>query len=257
MKDHANFLWFTWLSKHVTHDNIHIVHGVVVFLFLLTIGLLYKKSLKSVDEELIPTGQVSLKDVVQAGIQSLFNLVRGVIPHHTEDYFPLVCAIFFYIFCSNLLGVIPGFLPPTENISTNAAVAITVFFYYHTVGIRRQGFKKYFQHFLVPDLGKGFIMIFVRYSLIPILVVVELISHCVRPVTLSIRLFGNINGDHRVLSTFNDLVPAVVPVAILAFGIFVAFIQAFVFTLLSSIYIGIAVEGHGEVRGEAYSPEED
>jgi F-type H+-transporting ATPase subunit a len=238
----SNFLWFTWISKHVTHANIHIVHGVVVFLFLLVTGVLYKRSLNPIDQELIPTGQVSLKNVVQAGIQSLFNLVKGAVPHHTEEYFPLLCAIFIYVFCSNLLGVLPGFLPPTESINTNLAVAITVFVYYHAVGIKKHGLKKYCAHFLVPDLGKDTVMVVVRYALIPIFILIEIISHCVRPVTLSLRLFGNISGDHLVWKTFADLVPPLVPVAFLCFGVFVAFIQAFVFTLLSSIYVGLAVD---------------
>jgi F-type H+-transporting ATPase subunit a len=161
-------------------------------------------------------------------------MMRNVIPHHTEDYFPLLAAIFIYVFLSNLLGVIPGFLPPTSNINTNLAIGLTVFIYYNAMGIKRTGFKNYLNHFLGPTLW-----------LAPLMFVIELIGHSVRPVSLSLRLFGNINGDHLVLSTFAGLTPLVVPVVFSLFGIFVAFIQAFVFTLLSTIYVGLAVETHG------------
>lgn len=241
----AGFLWFSWLSNHITHDNIHIVHGVIIFSILTVCALLYKASLKSVEEEILPDGRVSIKNVFQTAIESLLNLMRGIIPHHTEDYFPLLGSVFIYIFFSNLIGVIPGLLPPTENISSNLAVAITVFVYYHVVGIKRQGWKNYIGHFFGPSLGSSVGMLLLRFGFLgPLMFVIEMISHSVRPVSLSVRLFCNINGDHQVLSIFQDLVPIGVPVAFLAFGIFVSFVQAFVFTLLSTIYIGLAAETH-------------
>ena len=243
------FLWFPWLSSSINHKNVHIFHGLVIFSVILVFSVLYRISLKSVENEVLPDGRVSVKNIFQLGVESLFKLIKGVIPHHTEDYFPLLGAIFFYIFLSNLLGIFPGLLPPTENINTNLAVAITVFVYYHVMGVRRQGFKSYLAHFFGPSLGNSIGMILLRFGfLAPLMFVIELISHSVRPVSLSLRLFGNINGDHMVLSTFQDLAPAwlPVPVIFLAFGIFVAFIQAFVFTLLSTIYVGLAVETHGD-----------
>lgn len=231
----SGFLWFTWLlgDKGVTHDNVHIVHGLVILAVIVILSLLYKMALKSVSEELIPSDKVSLKNILQTVVESVLNLMKGIIPHHAEDYFPLIGTIFIYIFLSNLMGIIPGLAPPTQNISTNLAVGLTVFFYYNYQGIRRTGFKKYMQHFLGPIM-----------LMAPLMFVIELIGHMIRPASLSLRLFGNINGDHMVLNVFSGLAPLVVPVLFLAFGIFVSFIQAFVFTLLSTIYIGLAVETH-------------
>lgn len=241
----AGFLWFTWLSDKITHDNVHIVHGLIILAFLTVCSLIYKASLKPIEQEIVPDGNVSIKNIFQTAIESLLNLMRTIIPHHTEDYFPILGAVFIYIFCSNLMGVVPGLLPPTENISSNLAIAVTIFLYYNIMGMRRQGFGNYMGHFFGPSLGKSVGMLILRFGFLgPLMFVIELISHSVRPVSLSIRLFGNINGDHIVLSTFQDLVPVGVPVIFLAFGIFVSFIQAFVFTLLSTIYIGLAVEVH-------------
>ncbi len=249
----AGFLWFTWLTEKLNHHNVHVAHGVLVFLTIFISSLLYKLSLKSVEEEIIPTGKFNLKNILQSAVGSLSNFVGGVIKDHPEQYFPLLSAVFIYIFLSNLMGVLPGFLPPTESISTNLAVGITIYFYYHYVGVKAQGFKNYFAHFIGPSVGEGLMFQLMRFGfLAPLMFVIELISHSVRPISLSMRLFGNINGDHIVLTTFADLVPLGVPVLFLAFGIFVSFLQAFVFTLLSAIYIAMAVEVHGDHHHEAH-----
>lgn len=240
-----SFVWLSWLYEGITPYNIHVFHGLIVLLVITIFGLIYRSSIRSIDEESIPDHKVSVKNIFQTSTEGILNLMKGVIPHHTEEYLPLLGSVFIYIFISNLMGVFPGFLPPTENVNTNAAAALTVFVYYHYIGIKRQGFKKYMSHFFGPDLGKGLGMFLMRFCfLAPLMFVIEIISHCVRPISLSLRLFGNINGDHLVLSIFSEMTPWVIPVVFLCFGIFVAFIQAFVFTLLSTIYVGLAVETH-------------
>lgn len=243
------FLWFSWLFKSINHDNIHVMHAALAFVVILVFSLLYKFSLRSVDEEIQPDGRVSVKNIFQTSVEALNNLVASIIPHHPEKYLPLLGGVFFFIFLSNLLGVIPGFLPPTEKIQTNFAVALTVFFYYHFVGIREVGFAHYKDHFIGPSLGQGVgLFIFRLLFLAPLMLLIELVGHCVRPLSLSLRLFGNIYGDHQVVSLFSDLTyhsPLFwVPVAFLAFGVFVSFVQAFVFTLLSTVYITLAIEHH-------------
>lgn len=225
--------WGTLLSDKITHENIDIFNGIVVFLVILGFSLLYRLSLKAVADEVIPDGRVSIKNIFQVAVESLLNLVKGVIPHHGEDYFPLIGAIFLYIFISNMLGLFPGFGPPSKNLSANLAVGLSVFIYYNVMGIKRTGLKAYIAHFLGPV-----------WWMAPMLLVIELISHAIRPLSLSLRLFGNINGDHLVLEVFSGLVPVIVPVIFLAFGIFVSFIQAYVFTLLSTIYVSLAVTSH-------------
>lgn len=223
------FTWFGWISDSVTHYNSHILSGGLVAIFLILCAFLYRRSMKSTEEEIVPSDKVSLKNTMQVIVEGVLSLMRGVIGSDAHLYFPLIGALFIYIFFNNLLGIIPGFLPATENVNTNFACSITVFVYYNYVGIKKHGLS-YFKHFMGPIWWLAWLML-------PI----ELISHAVRPLSLSIRLFGNITGDHVVLGIFSDLVPLIVPVLFLALGIFISFIQAFVFSLLSTVYIGLAV----------------
>jgi F-type H+-transporting ATPase subunit a len=118
---------------------------------------------------------------------------------------------------------------PTSNINANFAVAAIVFFAYNYYGIKEHG-PSYIKQFMGPVAW-----------LAPFMILVEIISHLVRPVSLSLRLFGNINGDHLALAVFSDLVPMFVPMIFMGLGMFVAFLQAFIFTILSAIYIQMAI----------------
>ena len=143
----------------------------------------------------------------------------------------------FVIFFSNVMGLIPGFLPPTDSLNTTAAMAIVIFVATHVYGIKKQGFVNYFKHFMGPVL-----------VLAPLIFVIELISHLVRPVTLAVRLTANMFADHAVLTVFIGLLlptavwflPLALPVYIL--GCVVVTVQTLVFCLLSTVYISMAIE---------------
>ncbi len=225
-----NFTWFGILSGgRIDHRNIHIFSAGLVVLFIAVIALLVHRKLKKVEERLIPSSKTTWINILEASVEGILNLMKGILGHDAPKYFPLVGTLFIYIFLCNALGLIPGFLPPTDNINTNLAIALTVFVYYHIMGIKAHGVKNYLKHFMGPILWLG-----------PLMIVIELIGHCVRPISLSLRLFGNITGDHLVLGIFSGLVPILVPVVFMALGLFVSFIQAFVFSLLSMIYINLA-----------------
>jgi len=180
-------------------------------------------------ESVVPDGGVTMRGVVELGLEKLLGLFQSVMGEKDgRTFFPLLGALFVYIFINNLLGLIPGFLPATENLNTNAACAITVFVFYNAVGFKRNGVS-YLKHFTGPIMW-----------LAPLMIVLEVIGHCVRPVSLSIRLFGNMTGDHMVLENFIHLTKLFVPVIFYGLGLFVCFIQALVFTLLSMIYISMA-----------------
>jgi F-type H+-transporting ATPase subunit a len=229
----SGFLWGDFIAG-ITESNIFIFHGLVVTLILCSLAVFYRLSLKSVEEEILPDGRVSLKNIVQSSVQSLNNLVAGCVHHHPEQYTPFLGSVFLYIFIANLMGLMPGFLPPTQSMQANLAVALCVFVFYHAVGIKTVGVKKYLAHFVGPIALLGVIM-----------VPIEIISHFIRPIALSLRLFGNIFGDHKVIEAISSLIPVVLPVVFMAFGIFVSFMQAYVFTLLSTVYVGLAAdEGH-------------
>ena len=155
--------------------------------------------------------------------------MKDIIGPQAEKYFPLIGSLFVFILFCNLLGIIPGFLPPTSNIYTNAACAIIVFIYYNYQGFKEHGIG-YLKQFAGPLIW-----------IAPLMFLIEILSHLFRPFSLSVRLFGNIFGDHTVLSIFSDLIPLIVPVIFLILGLAVALIQAFIFSALSAVYIGLAV----------------
>jgi len=208
--------------------NPHTVPHFVSYAFLaslLLIGtaLMVRKSL-----QLVPTG---LQNFVETITEGLLNLCEENIGHHwAKPLFPLIGTIALFIAVCNFMGLIPGFASPTSNINNNAAMAITVFFATHFYGIRVHGFG-YIKHFLGPI-----------WWLSPLMFIIEGIGHLVRPLTLSVRLFGNMVAKHIILLVLAGLAPWFIPTLILALGTLVSIIQAFVFTLLTTLYLAGAVE---------------
>ncbi|MFM7202581.1 MAG: F0F1 ATP synthase subunit A [Myxococcota bacterium] len=244
-----SFAWIMLLPQigH-NHDLVAIVHswmvvGLLIVLAAIAGGQIKKATAQLSNEELVPADKLTLRNVFEIYVEFILNMMSGLLGSEARRHFWLVGTIFIYVFVSNMLGVLPGFLPPTENINTNAAIALVVFVVYNAVGIKAQGIVNYFKHLMGPVL-----------MLAPLMVLIETIGHLVRPVTLSIRLFGNINGDHIVLGIFSQLIPNLagwplalgIPIVFLVLGMLVAFIQAFVFSLLSTIYIATASAGHDD-----------
>ena len=213
----------------------HIVMAAFSFLIIATLSVIAWPSLKNPRKRLIPEAKGTLTNVFEVAVESLLRMMEDVIGKDAIKHLPLIGSLFIYILVSNLMGVIPGLIPPTDNINTNLACALVVFFYYNIMGIRKQGLVKYLKHMAGPIIW-----------LMPLMFAIELISHLVRPISLSVRLFGNITGDHMVLGIFSQLIPLIIPIIFQMLAIFVAFIQAFVFTLLSTVYIALAtaVEEH-------------
>ena len=214
------------------HQPIHVITAAAVGLFLIVLAFFANRRLARTEQCLVPLDKLTPSTFFELLVESLLNLMEGVLGEEkAQKYFPLIGGLFTYIFFCNLVGLIPGLAPPTDNINTNAACAILVFIYYNYLGIKEQGFVNYLKHFMGPVIWLG-----------PLMLVIELISHLVRPVSLSVRLFGNMTGDHLVLGVFSQLTPVLIPVIFLFLGLFISFIQAFVFSLLSIVYIGLATE---------------
>ncbi len=182
---------------------------------------------------LIPSG---LQNVMEAFCEFFLSTSNDNIGHHYGDkFYPLLGTIFLYILVSNLFGLIPGFESPTSNINMTASMAVPVFLIYQFYGFKVHG-AGYIKHFLGPIRSVVAIpfMIFMFF--------LELIGHFVRPVTLSVRLFGNMVAKHILLLVLAILAPAIIPVAILGLGTLISFIQAYVFMLLTTLYLAGAVE---------------
>lgn len=182
--------------------------------------------------------------VLEAVVGGIYDFFHDMLGHETRRFFPLVATIFIYIFLCNIMSLVPLFDSPTNLLNTTLAMAILVFIYYNYVGIRAHGFG-YVKHFLGPVA-----------ILAPLMLIIELISNFSRMLSLSFRLFGNIRGKDILLgvlfllgamshSTVFNVVLSLVPLPIFVLGLFVSFIQALIFALLTSMYLAGAVgEAH-------------
>ncbi len=217
------FLILEWLEQQLhTHLGIHVTYTWFVMLVLIGLAFLASRSLKT-----IPSGLQNFMEVVISGVENLIDETMG---HKGRAYFPLIATLALFILVSNLIALIPGFYPPTANLNTNAALALSVFAMTHIVGFKEHGIS-YLKHFMGPIL-----------LLAPLMFIIEIIGHLARPLSLSLRLFGNMYGHEIVLMIFFALVPFLLPIPMMLMGVLVAFIQTFVFTLLAMIYIAGALE---------------
>lgn len=217
------FLILEWLEQQLhTHLGIHVTYTWFVMLILIALAFLASRSIKT-----IPTGLQNFMEVVVTGVENLIDETMG---HKGRAYFPLIATFALFILTSNLIALIPGFYPPTANLNTNAALALTVFAMTHIIGFKEHGVG-YLKHFMGPIL-----------VLAPLMFIIEIIGHLARPLSLSLRLFGNMYGHEIVLMIFFALVPFLLPIPMMLMGVLVALIQTFVFTLLAMIYIAGALE---------------
>lgn len=227
---------FTWLGNlsHALHLPEHTVTLILVSIVFLSLGIIYRIKTSNVDKALVPDKGISFRNIYEFFGEFILNLGKSTMGEKEgKEYFGFFMVYFLLIFMSNLIGLIPGFLPPTENFNTGFGLGILVFIYYNYHGIRVQGFSGHMKHLMGPILFMA-----------PLIFVLEVISHAMRPVTLGLRIRGNMMGDHTVLAIFTELVPYLVPIPFYILGLFVCFMQAFVFTILSMIYLGMAVETH-------------
>jgi len=205
--------------------------------------------------QLVPRG---LQNVMEVVLEQFLTLLDEVIGHEGRRYLPLIGTLGLFILASNLLGLVPGLMAPTSNLNTTAACGIIVFLTYHWIGIKKQGLVSYLRHLGGPIVW-----------LAPLMFVIEIFSHLARPLSLSVRLFGNMMGGHILLAVmflltgFDGLIgwlltgklmallmglPGAALLVLFTAGfllplkLFVAFLQSFIFCMLSMLYIAGAVE---------------
>jgi F-type H+-transporting ATPase subunit a len=200
----------------------HVMYAWFVMALLILCGFLATRRM-----EIYPSKFQNVMEVIMGGFDSLLTDTMG---HEGRKFFPLIATIGLFILTSNLLGLVPGFASPTANLNTNASMAIVVFCITHYVGVRVHG-AKYVKQFMGPV-----------WWLVPLMVPIEIVSHFVRPLSLTVRLFGNIEGGHIVVAVLFLLAPFLVPLPILGLKVFISIIQTLVFMLLSMMYIAGAME---------------
>jgi F-type H+-transporting ATPase subunit a len=229
--------------EHATHVSWVIWSALFVGLLLVVTGLLVRSRLAAPGGGIIPDEGLSLRNLAEIVVEFLSGMAQQTMGENWRKYFPLMGTIFLFILISNLIGLIPGIGGATSDANTNFAWALISFAAFQYVGIREHGWS-YINHYLGPSMFEmeiGGRKVHMRV-LAPLYVPIELVGHLARIVTLGIRLLANMFADHTVVGVWLMLVPAVVPAIFMGLGVLVAVLQAYVFTLLSMIYIGLALE---------------
>ncbi len=208
---------------HFAHKYPQVIYTWFLMGLLIVLGSLASKTVN-----MVPGKMQNLFELVVDGIE---NFMVDTIGEEGRWLFPFAATIFIFVFLGNLIGLVPGFFPPTATLNTTGALALTVFCVTHIIGVKYHG-ANYYKHFIGPV-----------WWLVPLILPIEIIGHFARVLSLSFRLFGNMMGHELVLAILFGLAGAFfAPLPIMALGIFVAFVQAFVFFLLSIIYFSGAME---------------
>jgi len=218
---------FTWLGSLGLPDAI--ATSLLVATMLILFALVARARLAAATASVEPEDGVTVRNIAETFVEGIQGLAEGVIGHGSDRYVPLLATFFIFILVANLLGLVPGFSPPTSDFNITFALGLVSFVAYNYYGARAHG-AGYVKQFLGPML-----------LLAPLMLLVEIFSHAFRPISLGIRLFANMFADHQVVAMFTDMTKVVIPVMFYLLGAFVSVVQAFVFTMLTAIYIALAI----------------
>jgi F-type H+-transporting ATPase subunit a len=255
---HHPFTWHALLPEGLQHlIGEHTFFALVAALLLVLFAFRARAALVMDPDAVVPAPGLGARNIAELVLQLVVSQSDAIIGRQGRKYVPFFATFFFYILVSNLMGLLPGFAPPTGNLNTTLGLALVSFIGYNVIGAREQG-TNYLKHFFGPMTSLPGKSVVAKLAFVPVLLIsamfffiLEAFSHGFRPVSLSLRLFGNMMGDHQVIEAFISLTKLVVPVAFYMMGTLVSVIQAFVFTLLSMIYVALAIShGHDEEHGE-------
>ncbi len=227
---------FTWgsLATPIEHQMHHYgidphvgIDVLITSTVIITLAVLGGAGFRKAELHM-PAGKLNFTSMMEIIIGGIFNYCKSILGGWAKPTFFLTGSLVFFILFNNLVGLVPGFNPPTDQFNVTIVLGLIVFIVTHIIGIRVHGFA-YIKQFLGP-------VWWLAWLILPI----ELISHMVRPLSLALRLFGNITGDHLVGSIFFGILPLLLPLPFLGLGLFVSFVQTFVFLLLTLIYFQMA-----------------
>lgn len=209
--------------------------GLFIAVLVILIAARTRSRLDRVDEAVIPEDRLTLRTFMETFLSYFYDLAKSVMgPDRAKRYFPLVGTAAMFVFFSNVMALIPGMPVATSHLNITLGCALVVFVFFNAYGLSAQGMG-YVKHLAGPV-----------WWLAPLLFPLEVLSLCIRPVTLAVRLMVNMAADHVMLGLFMALVALLVPVPVMLLGCLVVIVQTLVFTLLTCIYIGLATEGHDE-----------
>ncbi len=220
------FTFFGLISEN--HNFLFVTHMILSALIALVLAKMAMSNLK-----VVPSGTQNVMEAYINGVLEMGTDVMGRM--HARKYLPLVATIGLFVGIANLIGIIPGFEAPSSSLNMTLMLALTVFVYYNFVGIKTHGVFNYFKHFTGPVWWLAWLMF-----------PVEIVSHFSRIISLSFRLMGNIKGDDMFLAVILMLVPWILPLIPFALLTFGAFLQAFIFMMLTYVYLAgaVVVEEH-------------
>lgn len=232
---------FTWgsvtgpLEHTLHHYNIdpHVaIDAMVTSALLILIAFVGGRKFRAADVHM-PSGKLDFTTFIEIAFGGVYSFTKDLLHEWAKPLFFLTGTLASFILFNNLIGLVPGFNPPTDQFNTTIILGVIVFIVTHIIGLKVHGLG-YIKHFMGPV-----------WWLAPLMLPIELISHLVRPLSLALRLFGNITGDHMVGAVFFGILPFLLPLPFLGLGLFVSFVQAFVFLLLTCIYFqGAASHDH-------------
>jgi F-type H+-transporting ATPase subunit a len=223
----------------------HILAALLVALILLVGSLIARGRLSNLEQAVVPERKLSIATLFELFTEAAMGTMASIIGPKYKQHVPFVATMGLFVLVSNLLGLIPGMLPPTDNLNTTMACGLIVFVYFNVRGFQAHGIG-HITHLLNP-VGKWW-----GWFLAPLLGVIEIVSLCVRPVTLGIRLCANMIGDHAVLLAFAGIFPLLVPLPFYILGLLVCVIQTAVFMILTCVYISLhTADTHGDDHAHA------
>lgn len=207
-------------------DPLHVIPDYIVIIIIVAVALIITLGLAARKLSLIPAKRQTVAEMVYQVFEMLTSETIGP---EGKKFIPVIGTVGLFILSCNMIGLVPGFMSPTSKLNVTVGCALVIFIYYHWQGIRSQGIK-YFKHFIGPIP-----------ALAPLMIPIEIISHFSRPVSLSMRLFGNIFAEEMLILIMASILPFFLPLPFMAVAIFTAVIQSFVFVLLACVYIAGAI----------------
>lgn len=219
-------------GHHVDYRGLEpIFMSLLVVITLVWLAAEVRGQYKKLDESVVPDDTLTLRTFFEAFFGYFYGMAKDIMgPRNAKRYFGLIGGAAAFIFFSNAIGLVPGFIPPTSSLNVTLGCALLVFISFNYYGLKENGWA-YIAHLAGP-----------KWYLAPLLFPIEVISTCVRPITLAVRLMLNIAVDHLLASIFIGMVAIVVPVPLAMLALIVISVQTLVFCLLSCIYIGLATE---------------
>ena len=214
---------------------------------LLLLAVIVRGRLTNLKEAAVPSDKLTLTTFFEVLVGYFYDMAKDVMgAERAKRYFPLIGSLALFILFSNLIGMVPGVGSPTSSLNVTLGCAIIVFLCFNYYGLKENGWH-YLKHMAGP-----------KWYLAPLIFPIEIISTCVRPITLAVRLMVNIEVDHLLAALFLGLVTLFVPIPVAFLGLIVCVVQTIVFCLLTTVYIGLATEpmhheeehGHGHGHGE-------